>query len=40
VVEDGTDGFGGATTNDVIVKLSGVVDLTNATVSGNVLTMV
>jgi len=40
VTEDATDGFGGATTSDVIVKLTGLVDLTNATVGSNAITLV
>lgn len=40
VVEDANDGFGATTTNDVVVKLTGLVDLTNATVGANVLTLV
>lgn len=34
------DGAGGISANDVLVKLTGVLDLTNATVSGNEITMV
>lgn len=40
VVEDANDGFGATTQNELIVKLTGTLDLTNATVASNTITMV
>lgn len=40
VVEDANDGFGASTQNELIVKLTGTLDLTNATVASNTITMV